>query len=91
VTVFIRNLFRVRLPYLILICSQRLSLYARVEEDMITGMSLFHDLPQVKPTYMVGRTLLPPDGYSSETFTFYQHDIAMKNTADMISGKPIAV
>jgi hypothetical protein len=40
----------------------RLSLNARVGEDVITGLSLFHDLPQAEPTYTVGRTLPLPDG-----------------------------
>jgi hypothetical protein len=29
--------------------------------------------------------------YSSETLTFYQNDLAMRNTADVTGGKPIAV
>jgi hypothetical protein len=29
--------------------------------------------------------------YSSETPTFYQNDLAMRNTADVKGGKPIAV
>jgi hypothetical protein len=40
----------------------RLSLNARVEEDVITGLSLFHNLPQAELTYTVGRTLPLPDG-----------------------------
>jgi hypothetical protein len=40
----------------------RLSLNSRVGEDVITGLSLFHDLPQAEPTYSMGRTLPLPDG-----------------------------
>jgi hypothetical protein len=41
----------------------RLSLSARVGEDVITGLSLFHDLPQADPTYMVSRTIPPRMDY----------------------------
>jgi hypothetical protein len=48
-------------------------------------------------TYIHTTHALSPKGqqrylkYSSETPTFYQHWIAMRNTADVTGGKPIAV
>jgi hypothetical protein len=48
-------------------------------------------------TYIHTTNALSPKGqqrrliYSFETPTFYQNDLAMRNTADVTGGKPIAV